>query len=415
MGFVLAFVVGLVTATGTIVILYYRKASELRHRESQLRFELNHLVSGRSTLQEYQGRLEQERQSLLQYRQSLDGEQFAFASRVVQYDAIVTENNVLKQDLFNLSIRIRKFAEDHRVLELNQGVQNQKSNELASRYLKESVSWISGMLTTNNFASSKAKLLKAIENCRNIGFDITVSEADELVQDFQNAFESEVRKEYQAQEQARIKARIREEERLEREMQRHIDDAQREQAAIEAALAKALREVQDEHSAEIELLRARLREAQENTARAVSQAQLTKAGHVYVISNLGAFGRDVFKVGMTRRLEPDERIRELSSASVPFPFDVHMMISCDNAPALESALHRELHRNRINKVNFRKEFFRTDIETIRGIVERNHGQVEYVASPGAFQYNESLGIADEDFEFINRTVESLAVDDEELE
>ena len=80
---------------------------------------------------------------------------------------------------------------------------------------------------------------------------------------------------------------------------------------------------------------------------------------MYVLSNIGSFGEGVYKIGMTRRLEPQDRVRELGDASVPFPFDVHMMISCDDAPSLENALHRESHKQRVNKVNFRKEFFRT--------------------------------------------------------
>src|SRR5437868_4948931 len=89
---------------------------------------------------------------------------------------------------------------------------------------------------------------------------------------------------------------------------------------------------------------------------AVSMAQQTKAGHVYVISNIGTMGDGVFKIGMTRRLTPNERIDELGCAAVPFPFDVHMMIHCEDAPGLENALHHALHKRRINKVNLRKEF-----------------------------------------------------------
>jgi hypothetical protein len=112
-------------------------------------------------------------------------------------------------------------------------------------------------------------------------------------------------------------------------------------------------------------------------------AQQTKAGNVYVISNVGTFGAGVFKVGMTRRLEPLDRIRELGDASVPFPFDVHMMISCEDAPALECALHRALHKSRINRVNPRKEFFRTDLQLIVDVVQEHHGCVDYAADPEA--------------------------------
>lgn len=140
-------------------------------------------------------------------------------------------------------------------------------------------------------------------------------------------------------------------------------------------------------------------------------AELTKAGHVYVISDIGSFGEGVFKIGMTRRLEPMDRVRELGDASVPFPFDVHMMISCDDAPSLENALHREFHKHRVNKVNFRKEFFRIDIESIKQIVEANCGTVDYVADPEAFEYRESLNMNEDDYEFIERTMEPIGEHD----
>lgn len=115
-------------------------------------------------------------------------------------------------------------------------------------------------------------------------------------------------------------------------------------------------------------------------------AQLTKQGHVYIISNIGSFGEDVFKIGMTRRLEPMDRVKELSGASVPFDFDVHAMISCDDAPALE--------KYRINRINLRKEFFRVKLEKIINEVECHHGQMEYVADPAALQYLQSLEYAE---------------------
>jgi hypothetical protein len=116
---------------------------------------------------------------------------------------------------------------------------------------------------------------------------------------------------------------------------------------------------------------------------------------------------------MTRRLEPDTRIRELADASVPFPFDIHMMISADDAPSLENALHRALHKARINKMNPRKEFFKTDIETIFGIVKQNHGEVEYIADMTALEYRQSLEMGEDDEEFIERVYDRVLDDGEE--
>jgi hypothetical protein len=334
----------------------------------------------------------------------------AFESRKVTYNNIVKENSGLKRDCFNLAVQLKKMERDHAAMTQRQDEIDTKSNALAARYLKESVSWVGDKLNPNNFSSCKQRLLNVIGACRSIGFDVPAGQEQELVQNLQSDFEQAVRDEFARQEQARIKAQIREEEKLAREIDKQIKDAEREKAAIQAALEKALKEATDEHSAEVELLRSRLQEAEERAQRAISQAQLTKSGNVYVLSNIGSFGEDVYKIGMTRRLDPMERVTELGGASVPFPFDVHMMISCNDAPGLENALHRELHKQRLNKVNFRKEFFRVDLEAIRTVVESKHGVVEYVAEPQALQYRESVNMPDEDYAFIEHTVESVAGD-----
>jgi len=139
---------------------------------------------------------------------------------------------------------------------------------------------------------------------------------------------------------------------------------------------------------------------------------MTKAGYIYVISNIGSFGENTFKIGMTRRLEPTDRVRELGDASVPFPFDVHMMISCDDAPSLENSLHRLLHKHRLNKIKPRKEFYKTDIETIRKIVLEHHGEVEYVADPEALEYHQSLTMTDEDAEYIEKVYQEAEDEDD---
>ena len=103
----------------------------------------------------------------------------------------------------------------------------------------------------------------------------------------------------------------------------------------------------------------------EEKKRSISQAEITKTGHVYIISNVGSFGDGMFKIGMTRRLEPLDRVKELGDASVPFPFDIHAMIRTSDAPSLEKALHKQFDQNRVNLENNRKEFFYVSIEEIK--------------------------------------------------
>lgn len=121
----------------------------------------------------------------------------------------------------------------------------------------------------------------------------------------------------------------------------------------------------------------------------------TGAGYVYIISNIGSFGERVFKIGVTRRLDPYERVAELSSASVPFRFDVHAMIFSYDAYGLESELHNHFGKNRINKVNRRKEFFSVELEEIKKLLdEHKELTFDYVVDPLAEEYHQSLQITD---------------------
>ena len=284
---------------------------------------------------------------------------------------------------------------------------DERSNLLAARYLKDNVKWIGSSLNPNNYVTCKQRLQDVIKRCRSIGFNNSAADEATLLADLKGEYEKVVRAALEREEQARIRAQIRDEKMREREIQRELQRLDREREAIKAALDRALAEARNQHSDEVDRLTARLAEAEARSQRAVSQAQLTKAGHVYVISNIGSFGENIFKIGMTRRLEPMDRVCELGDASVPFPFDVHMMIAADDAPTLENAIHRKLHKLRINKVNPRREFFKIDIASISAIVKEHHGEVEYVADAEALQYRQSLTISDEDQEFIEQVYDGL--------
>lgn len=125
----------------------------------------------------------------------------------------------------------------------------------------------------------------------------------------------------------------------------------------------------------------------------LNREQNTRAGHVYIISNIGSFGENIYKIGVTRRLDPTERINELSSASVPFKYDIHATIFSEDAPKLESALHKAFDNKRVNKVNNRKEFFEVTLDEIRSEVEKNFDKtVEYTKLAEAQEYRQTLKI-----------------------
>lgn len=201
------------------------------------------------------------------------------------------------------------------------------------------------------------------------------------------------------EEQRRIKEQIREEERARREFEKAMKEAQKEEETLKKLIEKAQSQVSqanEEQKAKLEEklkeLEAKLIEAVEKNKRALSMAQQTKSGNVYIISNIGSFGENVFKIGMTRRLEPLDRVRELGDASVPFEFDVHAMIYSEDAPKLENELHKKFLLMQMNKVNPRKEFFKVGIMDIKSEIDSLGIVAKWTMTADARHYRESLAI-----------------------
>ena len=200
----------------------------------------------------------------------------------------------------------------------------------------------------------------------------------------------------QQEEQKLIREKMREEERVRKEAEKVEKEAIKEEEAVQKALAvvyekmaKASEEEREKYEQQINELNERVTIAEEKRQRALSMAQQTKMGHVYIISNIGSFGEDVYKIGLTRRLEPQDRIDELGDSSVPFTFDVHAFIKSNDAPALEHQLHKHFILNQVNKVNHRKEFFRVPLSQIREEVEKLGLESNWTMTAEAIQYKES--------------------------
>ena len=121
-------------------------------------------------------------------------------------------------------------------------------------------------------------------------------------------------------------------------------------------------------------------------------AEMTRSGYVYIISNIGSFGDNIFKIGLTRRVNPDDRIRELGDASVPFRYDTHAMLYSDDAPALEKALHEEFSDRRVNAANMRKEFFRVSLEEVEDAVGRIAPDASFFKDREAQEWHETLAM-----------------------
>lgn len=196
-------------------------------------------------------------------------------------------------------------------------------------------------------------------------------------------------------ERAEMARAAREEQRLLREM----EEAEREEAKYQAILERAKKEAAgavgpklEEYSQKIEALERDLATAHAKAERAKAMAEVTKCGYVYIISNIGAFGPDCVKIGLTRRLDPSDRVRELGDASVPFTFDTHAIIYSEDAPALEHALHEEFSSNRVNAKNMRKEFFRVTLEDVEAAVRRLAPDATFFNDVEAQEYHETLAL-----------------------
>lgn len=211
-------------------------------------------------------------------------------------------------------------------------------------------------------------------------------------------YEYYVQKERAREEQRAIREQMRQEAEDRRALEAEKKKIEKEESKYQTQIAQLQAQLAAENDekaakleARIEELKAQLNAVQEKKEE-ITTLQNGKAGNVYVISNIGSFGDDVFKIGMTRRLEPQERIDELGSASVPFPFDVHSFIFSDDAVALENKIHKMLNAQRVNKVNLRKEFFRISLDDLEALVAELAPTAEFRRTILAEQYHQSLSI-----------------------
>ena len=255
----------------------------------------------------------------------------------------------------------------------------------------------------DNVKVSENRIQKAWENINKSGDSISVSITPEYLdlklRELHLNFEMAVKKQEIKEEQRRIREEMREEEKARRELEKAKKDAEAEEQRYVQALQKAREELEAKHGEntdafrrQIAELEAQLAEAHEKSQRAISRAQQTRSGHVYIISNIGSFGKHVYKIGMTRRLDPMDRVKELGDASVPFGFDVHGMIYTEDAPTLERELHERFNDRRLNLVNNRKEFFKVSLAEIQEAVSEKGLEVELTQAVEAQEYRETLAM-----------------------
>ena len=256
----------------------------------------------------------------------------------------------------------------------------------------------------NNVEACEKKILSSSNAISKLGEMLGISISGQYVSLKQD--ELHLMHEYQSKKQAEKEAarELRQQQREEAKAAKELAEArkklEKEQSHYQNALSRLnaqIAQASGDNLTDLEVKRAEL-EDQLNTInkelrdvdyRVANQ----RAGYVYIISNIGSFGENVYKIGMTRRLEPMDRIDELGDASVPFNFDVHALIFTDDAPGLEASLHQAFADRKLNMINTRREFFRVTLDEIKEVVRQNYDKtVEFIDIPPAEQYRESLKI-----------------------
>lgn len=254
----------------------------------------------------------------------------------------------------------------------------------------------------NNIESSEKRITSSRDSISKLGqlMDIAITPRyyKLKIEELYLAFEYQQKKQQEKEEQKEARARMREEAKLAKEIEEARKKLEKEQTHYNNALAQINKQLEAAGEDERDAILEKKQKIEEQLSKIDSAFKEVdyrdanqKAGYVYVISNIGAFGENVYKIGMTRRLDPMDRIDELGDASVPFDFDVHAMIFCDDAPKLEAALHNAFAERKLNFVNQRREFFNVTLDEIKKVVKENYDRsVEFIEFAPAEQYRQSL-------------------------
>lgn len=320
------------------------------------------------------------------------------------YDALTSED--CKNKLSLLKIQEDDLIKQDKALsitsESSKKVINNKKKQIIRCFNAECDNILLN-LTVKKIDTLRQKLTKSFENLNNIFSTDGISLNKELLEikleELNLTYTYELKKEQEKEQQKAIKEQMIEEEKVRKEIERQKAKIEKDQTQCKNEMSKLMKYLQKSNNDiekqlyldKIKELEERINSLEVEKENVLEREANARAGYVYIISNIGSFGDNIYKIGMTRRLEPMDRVKELSSASVPFEFDVHAMIFSDDAPTLETALHKQFERQSVNKVNLRKEFFKISLDEIETFVKDNfNNTVEFTKIPIAKQYRESL-------------------------
>jgi len=386
----------------------------IKHKIEELSKERDDLVANNLQLQDEQKILESElnekKKQVLVLDEELMLENFAFYKPTFSF----VSSSEYKNRLDTLRVEQKEMIKSGSAAKGSQNwtVNNNKSQgkkmvkdmiKLVLRSFNNECDYCVDNVKFNNIDRSVQRIEKSYDSLNTLGsimeVEIDPQYKDAKIQELYLAYEYQQKKQEEKEEQKRIREEMKEQQKLEQEIKEAREKIAKEKKHFTTALQdieKRLEATQDsiekaaiqERMKEIE---AQMNELDKEKSAVDYREQNAKAGYVYIISNIGAFGEGVYKIGMTRRLEPLDRIYELGDASVPFEFDLHAMIFSDDARNLEAKLHEHFTKNRINKMNNRKEFFRADLKEIEKIIKENYDKaIDLVIHAPAEQYRESL-------------------------
>ena len=258
-------------------------------------------------------------------------------------------------------------------------------------------------VSARNVDTARGKIIKSFEALNKIfatdGVALSKDYLESKLEELNLVYAYELKKEQEREIQKAIREQLLDEEKARKELERERQKLEKEETHFRNEIKKLMANMQRTTSEveknfyveQIKTLEEKLEEVTKVKEDIINREQNTRAGFVYIISNIGAFGEDVYKIGMTRRLDPLERINELGDASVPFKFDVHAIIFSEDAPTLEATLHERLREYELNKLNPRKEFFKVPLSELQKVVNELHsGPINWTIEPPAEEYRESL-------------------------
>lgn len=410
--FIIPFIVGVVLVImqhkeNKALVVKYGKADVLNDSAQDKESLIQKLDADISSRNARITELRNEAQNLVEEISSLEMDTICSQYLLSDYDGLTSEE--CKNKLALIKSDEQKDIKDNKLLEiqsktLSKKILNEKCKQITREFNTECDNALLN-LTCKKIDTIRGKITKAFETLNKSYAQDYVQLSKKFLEykldELNLVYTYELKKEQEHEQQRAIKEQMIEEEKVRKEIERQKAQIEKDQTQcnneinrLMAYMQKTQNDVEKQlYIDKIKDLEEKLKALEADKATVLEREANARAGYVYVISNIGSFGENVYKIGMTRRLEPMDRIKELSSASVPFEFDVHAMIFSDDAPTLEATLHQKFEKQSVNRVNLRKEFFKVSLDEIEDVVKNDfNNTTEFTRIPVAKEYYETLDI-----------------------